>query len=180
MLFIFTLGVASEGIASESFPVPAISEVLFEGGSARTTSEHPAPWTPDKAFSSGHAHAWHNSAVRIFPEIVWYEFPAGKSFVPGRVSFRGRQDCCLDEAPTVWQFVGSNDETCGKLGQWSILCGDNSNAGYPHKFWTKYCDVDDKITTSFRCLGIMVLNSHSVHGAASLRDVRMWKKVYQS
>ena len=83
------------------------------------------------------------------------------------------------QVPSVWQFVGSNDETCGKLGHWSILCEDKSNEGYRTKFWTKYCDVDDKITTAFRCLGIMVLNSHNKYGFTALRDVRMWKKVYQ-
>jgi len=184
ILLLLALGAASESSTFKSFPVSAISEVVFEGGSAGATSIHRAPWTPDKAFSRGHSHAWHNAneaADRVFPDIVWYEFPAGKSFVPGRVSFRGRQDCCLNQTPTVWQFVGSNDESCGKYGNWSILCGDNSNAAYPNKFWTKYCDVDDKITTAFRCLGIMVLNTHEdKNGAASLRDVRMWKKVYQS
>ena len=84
-------------------PVPALSEVLFEGGSAHATSEHTPPWTADKAFARNHGNAWINSLAtneRIFPEIVWYEFPAGKTFVPGRVSFRPRQDGYYDQVPT--------------------------------------------------------------------------------
>ena len=80
------------------------------------------------------------------------------------------------KGPTVWQFVGSNDASCGEFGRWAVLCEDKSNAGYPTKYWTKYCDVDDKIVTKFRCLGISVLNTHNVHGVACLKDVRIWKK----
>ena len=152
----------------------------FEGGSAHATTEHPPPWTADKAFILAHPNAWHvNSGVgRILPHTVWYEFPAGKRFVPGRVSFRARQDCsCLDQAPTMWQFVGSNDEICNGASNWTILCQDLSGSGYPHKAWTKYCEVDDKITREFRCLGITVLNTGQKDGVASFKDVRMWKKV---
>ena len=154
----------------------------FEGGSAHATTEHPPPWTADKAFILAHPNAWHvNSGVgRILPHTVWYEFPAGKRFVPGRVSFRGRQDCsCLDQTSTMWQFVGSNDEICNGASNWTILCQDLSGSGYPHKAWTKYCEVDDKITREFRCLGITVLNTGNKDGKASFKDVRMWKKVLQ-
>ena len=109
--------------------------------------------------------------------MIWYGFPADAAFVPARVSFRSRQDCCQDEGPTVWQFVGSNDENCGKFGNWTVLCEDKSDTGYHTKAWTKYCDVDDKIFKRFRCLGISGLNSRSKNHL-SLKDVRFWKKVY--
>ena len=110
--------------------------------------------------------------------MVWYDFPASRAFIPGRISFRGRQGCCTDEAPTMWQFVGSNDEICSKSGHWTVLCEDKSNNGYQHEAFTKYCDVDDKILTEFRCLGVSVLNTNQKKSIASLKDVRMWKKVY--
>ena len=156
-----------------------LTEVTFQGGSAQSTSQSLAPWTCDKAFILGHANAWHNGNA-ILPSMVWYVFPVGKRFVPGRVSFRGRQGCCLDEAPTMWQFVGSNDETCDRLstGHWTVLCQDLSGSGYPHQAWTKYCDVDEKINTEFRCLGISVLNTGNKDSIASLKDVRMWKKAF--
>ena len=119
--------------------------------------------------------------VRL-PSTVWYEFPVGKIFVPARVSFRARQDCCLDEGPTVWQFVGSNSAHCGEFGEWTVLCEDKSDLGYRNKALTKYCDVDEKIMNEyaqFRCLGISVLNTRSKSSAASLRDVRMWKFIIE-
>jgi len=161
--------------ASELFPVMGLTEVRFEGGSARATKEAGTPWTAEKAFLLGHANAWHNSR-EILPSTVWYEFPVGQRFAPARVSFRPRQDCCLNEAPNMWQFVGSNDEACHRFGNWTVLCQDLSGSGYRHNAWTKHCDVDEKITTEFRCLGIAVLNTDDKGSIASLKDVRMWKK----
>ena len=115
----------------------SIREVNIQGGSAHATSSHPAPWTPDKAFSVGHNNAWHNNRG-TFPSMVWYQFPAGATFIPARVSFRSRQDCCQDEGPSMWQFVGSNDENCGKNGDWTVLCEDLSDVGFRSKAYTKY------------------------------------------
>ena len=169
-------------LSDVTFPhlsVEAISEVDIKGGSARATSQDAAPWTADKAFILGHANAWHNGEpYGMFPEIVSYEFPQSKTFIPARVSFRPRIDCCLDQGPTVWQFVGSNDENCGRFAHWTILCEDRSDTGYLNKFTTKYCDVDDRILSKFRCLGISVLRSHSKDGYASFKDVRMWEKIF--
>ena len=160
------------------FAVPAIREVNIQGGSAHATSTHPAPWTPDKAFSVGHNYAWHNNGDNNrLPSIVWYVFPVGQTFIPARVSFRARQDCCLQEGPTVWQFVGSNDPNCWQFGDWTVLCEDKSDVGYRNKALTKYCDVDERILKEFKCLGISVLNTHSKHSIASLRDVRIWRKI---
>ena len=97
----------------------AIAEVEIRDGSAHATSNHPAPWTADKAFIIGHANAWHNGldlVLTLFPSMVWYEFPLEKTFAPARISFRPRQDCptCIDQGPTVWQFIG-------KLALFSIL-----------------------------------------------------------
>merc|ERR550534_433926 len=52
----------------------------------------------------------------IFPQMVWYDFGHGKSFVPARVTFRGRPNCdslsCGQQTPAIWEFVGSNDDAC--------------------------------------------------------------------
>ena len=90
--------------------VPAIQEVEIKGGSAHATAIHGSPnWTPEKAFILGNPTGWHNGLTemkRILPVMVWYEFPANKIFTPGRISFRLGQDCCPDQGPTIWQFVG--------------------------------------------------------------------------
>ena len=114
----------------------------------------------------------------MFPYMIWYEFPAGKSFVPARVSFHPRQDAFPECGPTIWQYIGSNDPVCGKFGNWTVLCEDLSNAGFRDKHAIKFCNVDEKILREFRCLGISILGTHDKGGAASLKDVRMWKKVF--
>ena len=75
--------------------------------------------------------------------------------------------------------MGSNDESCGKLAEWTILCEDKSNAGYTNKHAIKHCEVDDKILSKFRCLGINVMGSHAKDGWATLKDVRFWKRIIQ-
>merc|ERR1712168_464445 len=147
-----------------------LTEVVFEGGSANATSEQKPHWLAEKAFILGHSKAWYNNK-EILPSIVWYEFLI--KIVPGRVSFRANN---VLQAPLQWQFVGSNDETCDRFSCWTVLCEDLSGTVYPNAKWTKYCDVDEKITTEFRCLGIAVLNTRAADGNTNLRDVRMWKK----
>jgi len=159
---------------------PGLMEVEFKDGFANATQNYQSGWTADKAFNPDPAlilYAWHNG-YETLPSIVWYVFQDKDVFVPVSVSFRPRQDPpdWKDMAPTMWQFVGSNDETCNRFSCWTVLCQDLSGTPYPHKGHTKYCDVDEKITTTFRCLGIRVLNNGRHDSQASLRDIRMWKK----
>ena len=77
----------------------------------------------------------------------------------------------------MWQFVGSNDQNCGKFGNWFVLCEDLSKSGYRNEYFTKYCDVDEKVMTKFRCLGISVLNTLDGE-RAWIKDMRMWRRDY--
>ena len=159
--------------------VASIAEVAITGGTAKATTYHSSPWLPINAFTLGHKYGWHiANPYGMLPQMIWYEFPAGKTFVPARVSFHPRQDCCPERGPSVWQFVGSNDSTCGKYGNWTVLCEDLSNAAFPDKYAIKFCHVDDKILSEFRCLGISVLRTRANNGAASMKNIRMWKKVF--
>merc|ERR1711872_436503 len=115
-------------------PTLALTEVEITGGSAHATSVYPES-KAEYAFSDkSHWHLGRDSPGKYsrFPVLVWYEFPEEKLFVPGRVSFRGRQDSTLtvvqQQTPSEWQFVGSNDQSCGKFGTWTVLCEDRSNA----------------------------------------------------
>ena len=97
--------------------MPALAEVTIEGGVAKTTANTPGNWVAKNAFIQGHAQGWFMGAINgeygRFPQMFWYEFPADKTFVPTKVSFNTRQDCdCNDQIPTIWQFIGSNDEDC--------------------------------------------------------------------
>ena len=100
--------------------MPALAEVTIEGGVAKTTAYTPGNWVAKNAFIQGHAQGWYMGAINgewgRFPQMLWYEFPAEKAFVPARISFDSRQDCCPEETPSIWEFIGSNDEDCqGRL-----------------------------------------------------------------
>jgi hypothetical protein len=60
-----------------------LQEVQFVGGKAQATTTF-SDWTAAKAFKYGDAKGWHaglisNKAER-FPVLIWYEFPADKTF----------------------------------------------------------------------------------------------------
>ena len=88
-----------------------ISEVEITGGSAHATSENSNEHKPINAFIGTRYKGWTSGGV--LPQMVWYDFGSGNAFVPARVTFRGERK----HIPTVWEFVGSNDETCGKYGK---------------------------------------------------------------
>jgi len=178
--------------AAAQMPTFALSEVEIAGGSAKATSNftpNSIDWNPLAAFDEGEGKGWHSGDLAgkydRFPVLVWYEFPEEKLFVPGRVSFRGRQDLTSssqdwkEQTPSEWQFVGSNDQSCGKFGKWTALCENRSNAAPATMAETKYCEVHEIIVKKFKCLGISILNNRRNNGGTNLRDVRMWEKVYE-
>jgi len=143
-------------------------------------------YPPKNAFIRGNPYPWLSGGDKknrdIFPQMVWYDFGHGNAFVPARVSFRGRPD--YDEslwwrqsAPSIWEFVGSNDDTCAGSGNWTVLCQDLSDV-VPQKVGeTKFCDVHSNNPREYRCLGINVIRVHYTY--TSLSNVRMWKNVIQ-
>ena len=165
-----------------------ISEVEINGGSANATSFWIESFKPDYAFSRGNAHAGWSSSTKpkysgIFPQMVWYDFGKGNSFVPARVTFRGEINCntdrCKSQVPAVWEFVGSNDDVCNTSGNWTVLCQDLSDTKPQKILDTKFCDVEgvDQDQREYRCLGINVIRAHDT--LTCLSNARMWKYVIQ-
>ena len=113
--------------------------------------------------------------------MLWYDFTRNNSFVPARVSFRGQVQCdsCMKYTPSVWEFVGSNDDVCTGSGNWTVLCQDSSDVVIKEPYETKYCDVvsndPNEDQQEFRCLGINVIRAHNPW--TGLSNVRMWKSV---
>ena len=71
----------------------AMSEVKVSGGSAHASSFWDANWDPENAFKLGHKNGWHDGKnVKVFPQLIWYNFPKEKAFVPARISFRPRNN----------------------------------------------------------------------------------------
>ena len=105
------------------------------------------------------------------------------AFVPGRVSFRPRIGDGCDPGKcgaTKWQFIGTNDEKCGRYSKWTILCEDLSGEVFKRQSQSKYCTVDDSKKKAFRCLGISVLEaSFANQSEVSLGGIKMWKKILE-
>jgi len=170
----------------------AISEVEITGGSADATSFYAENYKPKNAFirDGSSRSPWDSGNdpknKGVFPQMVWYDFGYGNAFVPARVSFRGRTDAenYQKQTPSVWEFVGSNDDVCTGSGNWTVLCQDLSDVVPQKQVETKFCDVNNSNPSvkqrEYRCLGINVIRIHSEYGFTSLSNVRMWKNVIQT
>jgi len=142
-------------------------------------------YPPKNAFIRGNPYPWLSGGDKknrdIFPQMVWYDFGHGNAFVPARVSFRGRPDCeninCRQNTPSIWEFVGSNDNACAGSGNWTVLCQDLTDVVVQKQGETKFCDVHSNNQREYRCLGINVIRVHWT--VTSLSNVRMWKNVIQ-
>ena len=159
----------------------AIAEVAFENGSAHATSVHSSPYAPSKAFIVGNAgnDFWMsngNVLYGAYPKMIWYDFSIGNGFVPARITFQSCPNSdCPQYTPSIWEFVGSNDDVCSKSGDWTILCRDNSDVQPRNIYAIKRCDVEGRVEKKFRCLGINILSTHS--GYSLVSNIRMWQKV---
>jgi len=163
----------------------AISEVKITGGSAYATDVMSDDYKPDLAFLRGRfTTGWMSGSANrvygVYPKMIWYDFGHGNSFVPARVTFRGYTKCdkCTRYTPSVWEFVGSNDDVCAGSGYWTVLCQDLSDVVPKEQLETKFCDVNSSPSMKqgeYRCLGINIIRAHSVYTALS--NVRMWKNV---
>jgi len=171
-----------ESQASNSSQTEAIAEVAFENGSAHATSNAGSSYKPANAFIVGNKNAyWHSGGddkhYGVFPKMIWYDFSIGNGFVPARITFQSRQngDGSQIYTPSIWEFVGSNDDVCSKSGDWTILCRDYSDVQPRNIYAIKRCDVEGRAEKKFRCLGINILSTHS--GYSLVSNIRMWQKV---
>ena len=158
----------------------AIAEVAFINGSAHATSDDSR--LPPKAFIVGNKDAfWHSGGDAkhwaVYPKMIWYDFAIGDGFVPARITFQSCQNGngCPTYTPSIWEFVGSNDDVCSKSGDWTILCRDYSDVQPRNIYAIKRCDVEGRVEKKFRCLGINILSTHGQYSMVS--NIRMWQKV---
>ena len=92
----------------------------------------------------------------------------------------------INSGPTMWEFVGSNDQECKETSSWTVLCSDISGEKFDpdYKWQSQFCDVEG-VTSSFRCLGINILNApyhvdYDITESADLpkaviKTIRMWE-----
>ena len=90
----------------------------------------------------------------------------------------GQNGKWLQGAPSSYQFVGSNDETCNGASVWTVLCEDLSDRAWRNEFEVRYCKVKPEMAAEkFRCLGIRALVNHRSDGWMSIRNIRMWERI---
>jgi len=174
-----------ESQTSNSSKTDAIAEVAFKNGSAHATCFLSDYYGPAKAFIVGDKNAFWSSGSDakywgVFPKMIWYDFSVGNGFVPARITFQGCQNmqeptADIESTPSIWEFVGSNDDVCSESGAWTILCRDYSNVRPRNMFAIKRCDIEGKTEKKFRCLGINILNNDA--GVTYVSNIRMWQKV---
>lgn len=151
-----------------------IEEVHVERGTAGCSSEYSVTYNCEKGFARNYAYGWKSKAnYGNPPEMVWYHFRT--PFIPAEVTFRPSN--VVNEAPTKFQFVGTNDHHCNEYSPWTILCEDLSGTKNVYRYHTKRCVVSDHVYGSFTCFGIRVLGTADSTSYVSLSNVRFWKKV---
>ena len=80
-------------------------------------------------------------------------------------------------APTAYQFVGSNDDTCNDDATWTVLCEDRSDQPWRNYWEVRYCTVKPEMREKFRCLGIRALKNRRDNGWTAIRNIRMWERI---
>jgi len=153
-----------------------LREVKFEGGKAQSgissgKAECKNAFTSNQeGWISGKRWNDNQDDFYPFPHLIWYDFVERK-VSPARVLFNTKwanikdlmdQHIAVDihSGPTMWEFVGSNDQECKETSTWTVLCSDMSGKKFDHKniLDNKFCDVEG-VTSSFRCLGINILHA---------------------
>ena len=105
-----------------------------------------------------------NSKIVIFTTLLQISFQPGQSNI-------------IQRAPTVYEFVGSNDPVCSVSGSWVVLCKDTSNVPWKSAFDTKYCEVEPEMNAKFRCIGLRVLKNLSNDGWVSIKNIRVYERI---
>ena len=152
-----------------------LSEVLvpasLKGGNAGATSSL-ANHDASQAFVGNHKWQgrflpWANLNTAKMPQTVWYQFP--KAIQVARFAFSSRSVAGLEQAPTEFEFVGSND-----CKNWNVIQTYKTQFTKldQEKSWT----IPSEARGYFKCYGIKVIKVKSgVY--ASLQLFKMWKSV---
>ncbi|XP_066929655.1 uncharacterized protein [Clytia hemisphaerica] len=150
-----------------------IEEVHTERGTAGATSEYSATYMAEKGFQKNYAYGWKTkNNYGHMPEMIWYKFR--ESFVPAEVTFRSNGN--VNEMPTKYQFVGSNDHHCNEYSPWTILCEDLSGDVVKYRYESKRCAVSHYHQATYFCFGLRVLNTKGNTAYAGVGNVRFFKR----
>ena len=155
-----------------------LEQVSFDHGTAKASVSDYDSRGPDRAFDGNSGTYFYTGRSTPFNKFVWFQFQT--PIIPGRISIMPHQHGNFEKfGPTKWQFIASNgiEGECSKdSSSWTVLCEDLSGEEFTSLGQRKSCDASDEMTTAFYCLGVKILDSGSRRPAATLSEIKMWKK----
>ena len=150
-----------------------VREVVFSEGIAGASSQY-ATFDPKHAFVPAGA-PWITDNKH--PQYLWYDFQnPGHLYCPTKISFLPEQSEGLATAPNrfpkIFQFIGTNDNTCNEDSHWEVLCEAEYQELVSSQQESRGCEVKEQ-SRNFRCFGIKVLENHGDKYTA-LDNVNIW------
>jgi len=128
------------------------SLVSFSGGSAGASSSlgghAPAQAFELDAWKGKSIYPWANLNTESFPHTVWYNFP--HAIEVAQFAFSSRDGpCCLEQSPTEFQLLGSND-----CQAWNFIgvYRTKFTSFKQEKLWT----IPVSLRKSYKCYGVKV------------------------
>jgi len=139
----------------------------YEGGNAGATSSL-GGHGPSQAFElnlwKGAYLPWANLNTAKMPQTVWYDFPTKATVA--KFAFSSRSDCCLEQSPLEFQFVGSDD-----CANWKVI--ESYKTQFTKMSQEKSWTIPMESTNPYKCFGIKVLKVKS--GAfAAIQHLKLW------
>ena len=149
-------------------PKSKIYAMPFKGGRADATSIHAASHAAADAFipQAPGKYPWANNAKSKFPVSVWYKFPVYVKVA--RVKFSSRRDCCLNQSPTRFQVIGSND-----CKTWKAVATFTAKFTKPNE--EKSFTIPKSRRRTLSCWGIKVYKVTSGPYAA-IQNMKIWRE----
>ena len=141
--------------------------ISYQDGEAGASSTLPSR-RASQAFAlgqMGYYLPWSNMPDEKFPHTVWWQFP--ESVIVARFAFSSRDRCCLEQSPTEFQLVASND------GQaWNVL----------QTYYTKFTKLSQEkaflvpaeVQGAFTYYGIKTLKV-TKNVFVSIKRLKMWR-----
>ena len=152
-------------------------EAKFVNGVAGASSENGGE-KAERAFDHSAPQIW-ATRWNEYRAHIWYDFRQHQ-FTPVRISFRPRQDhlqYAIEQTPTQFKFIGSNDHECKKEARWITLCEVRDAKKIQSFDEMRGCEIEAsrRDVGKYRCLGLEVLEvGNEQH--ASLSQIRIWIK----
>jgi hypothetical protein len=149
-----------------------IKQIAFAGGKVGGSSQFMQTHGYHCAFQAqgqpGQCKApWANKRYK-FPALVFYQF--SKFVHASKLAFSSRTDCCLNQSPSNFDIIASNDADCNAASNW-VTIKEVRGVKWTKQNQTKSWDFDDD-NVAFSCWGIRCLADQS-DGFCSIQNLKL-------